>query len=126
WRFPSMLANFAARQTSVGRKVGKQMNANDVFTAARDNKISLEHLEEMNSLDEALAENSATPVPDQVAFRLDFPACLKTQTSRNRNIVRMLGCGYRAMEVGHRFQLSQGRITQLRQLFKHEWEIFIA
>ena len=37
-----------------------------------------------NVFDDALAMNTVSPVPDQVSFRLDFPAWLATHAERNR------------------------------------------
>lgn len=126
WLFPSMIATFAARKTKVGRKIGKRENAKDVFNAARAGRIALSHLEDEEEWQEAVKDNSETPPPDQAAFRIDFPAWLQTLTTRNRKIAKTLAVGHSAKDVAKRFDLSQGRITQLRQQMLDQWEVFTA
>src|SRR5262249_8089316 len=41
-------------------------------------------------LEEALHDNTQTPVDEQVCFRLDFPAWLLTRTDRDHRVVRDL------------------------------------
>ena len=73
---------------------------------------------------EAIVEDTRTPVPDQVAFRIDFPAWLNSQTKRNRRIAEVLAVGCTTGEVAKRFRLSSGRISQLRQEFHRSWQEF--
>ena len=126
WRFPTMLATFAARKTKVGRKVGKRENAKDVYNAAHAYRATLGYLEDQEGWQDAVKDNTETPPPDQAAFRLDFPAWLKTLTARNRMVAETLAVGHSAKDVAERFNLSQGRVTQLRQQFMDEWEVFTA
>jgi DNA-binding NarL/FixJ family response regulator len=65
-----------------------------------------------------------TPIPDQVAFRIDFPAWLKTLSRREREIAKALAKGHRTLDVARRFGLSMARISQLRREFFDSWQRF--
>jgi hypothetical protein len=90
-RFPSTLATFAARAVRAGRRVCGQEPAKDVLspTGQRRHHFAVERLPDIsplssNSLTEALCDNTQTPPPEQAAFRLDFPAWLRTRSERGR------------------------------------------
>ncbi len=73
---------------------------------------------------EAVVEDTHTPVPEQVAFRIDFPAWLKALTKRNRRIAEALALGHGTDEVARRFKVSASRISQLRSQFCESWREF--
>ena len=73
---------------------------------------------------EALRDDRRTPIPEQVAFRVDFPAWLRTIRPRDRQMALALARGDQAKQVAHQFNLSAGRVTQLRQKWRREWQIF--
>src|SRR5262249_47920652 len=62
-----------------------------------------------NPLEEALVDNTQTPPPEQVAFRLDFPAWLKTRSDRDRRLAEDLMTGERTLHVSTKFGLSPAR-----------------
>jgi hypothetical protein len=72
-----------------------------------------------DELAEALADNTRSAVPEQVAFRLDFPRWRASLRRRDRKILDALARGERPTDVAHRFALSPGRVSQLRADF--EW-----
>lgn len=73
---------------------------------------------------EAVVEDHHTPVPDQVAFRCDFPAWLKNLSVRNRRIAQALAVGHSTGEVAKRFGVSAGRISQMRREMHRSWQEF--
>src|SRR5205823_2266207 len=77
-----------------------------------------------NVLDEALHDNTRTPVDEQVCFRLDFPAWLNTLSDRDRRVVADLMAGERTLDVADKYGLSQGRVSQLRREFMVRWRRF--
>jgi hypothetical protein len=130
-RFPSTLATYAARAVRAGRRVCGQEPAKDVLspTAQRCHCFVVARLPDgstlgSNPLAEALRDNTQTPPPEQVAFRLDFPAWLTTRTERDRRLVETLMTGERTSEVSTTFGLTPGRISQLRRDFHEDWERF--
>jgi hypothetical protein len=130
-RFPSTLATFAARAVRAGRRVCGQEPARDVLSpsAQRCHCFAVERLPDFSTLGasplaEALRDNTQTPPPEQVAFRLDFPAWLTTRSERDRRLVEILMTGERTSDVSAKFGLTQGRISQLRRDFHQDWERF--
>src|SRR5262249_12612521 len=74
-----------------------------------------------NPLADALAENTVSPVPEQVAFRLDFPAWRATYDRHRRRILDALALGHRTKDVAQSFAMSQGRVSQLRSEYRRDW-----
>ena len=73
---------------------------------------------------EAMVEDNQTPVADQVVFRIDFPAWLRTHPRRERRIAETLAVGHSTTEVAKRFHVSAGRISQKRREFHDSWQDF--
>src|SRR5262249_58041693 len=67
-----------------------------------------------DAFEERLRDNTLTPVPDQVAFRIDFPAWLRTLTARERRLIRAMARNERTTDLSRQFQVAPGRISQLR------------
>src|SRR5207248_2637267 len=78
-----------------------------------------------NPLAEALAENTRTPVDEQVAFRFDFPAWLASWDERRRRMIEQMARGERTLTLADRFGTSAGRISQLRREFALSWSLFV-
>ena len=128
--YATPLANYAIRQVIAGRRVGTKQNFRDVssIVAQRRGGFSLRTLPSENSepniWSEILADDSLTPVPDQVAFRLDFPDWLRIQNRRKRELAKFLAVGNTATEAARRFGVSISRISQLRSDLQASWEVF--
>jgi hypothetical protein len=75
-------------------------------------------------LKELLHDNGQTPVPDQVAFRLDFPAWRRTHARRTRRLMDGMILGERTGDLARKFGLSPGRISQLRRALHNDWRRF--
>ena len=75
---------------------------------------------------ECLQDNRITPVPDQVAFRIDFPEWLNSQAPRDKQIAERLSLGFSTGEVASEFELSRGRVSQLRRKLSESWYEFIS
>jgi hypothetical protein len=78
------------------------------------------------ALAEALADNSKSAVPEQAAFRIDFPRWRATLRRRDRRVLDALAAGERTADAARRFRISPGRISQLRREFEQSWEAFQA
>jgi hypothetical protein len=128
--FATPLADFAIRQVIAGRRVGTKLNSRDVFSvvAQRRQGFSVQTLPSESSGSniwcEILADDTLTPVPDQVAFRLDFPAWLKIQNRRKRELAKFLAVGNSATEAAQRFRVTAARISQLRGELQASWQEF--
>jgi len=128
--YPTVLARYGVAQLREGRRVGNRLRIGEVLSeyAQRKKGFVVERLDrfdkESGEWIEAVVEDARTPVPDQVAFRIDFPAWLRLQTKRNRRIAEALAVGHPTGEVARRFKLSPARISQLRQDFHQSWREF--
>ena len=127
---PGALARFAVAQVCDGRKVGNRFNGKEVLSRPAQKRhgftvVSLQRLHERSGAwVEATIEDCNTPVPDQAAFRCDFPAWLATQSQRNRRIAQALALGHSTLEVARRFKLTSARVSQLRREFRDSWLAF--
>ena len=130
-RFPSVLASFAARAVRSGRRLCGQEKAKDVLSPVCQQRhhFSVSKLPDCstlsaNPLTEALEDNRRSPVPDQVAFRCDFPSWLRTHSQRNRRIIHAMALGERTKDLSQRFRISPARISQLRREFCADWKTY--
>ena len=143
-QFPSTLAVFAARAVKSGRRLTGQEKAQDVMSprARQRHHFRVEPLPEptgrsyesrygvpygqqtQDALEERLRDNTQTPVPDQVCFRLDFPAWLCSRSERDRRVIEDLMRGEGTLDVADKHGLSPARVSQLRREFREDWRQF--
>jgi hypothetical protein len=130
-RFPSALASYAARAVRSGGRVVGQEKCQDVLSplAQQQHHFAVGKLPDYstlsgNPLEEALHDNTVSPVPDQVAFRLDFLDWLNTLGPRNRSLVEDMALGHRTLDLAAKYRVSPGRISQMRLYFQHDWTLF--
>lgn len=143
--FISTFNSFLARAIRNGRRITGQEKAKDAMSEFAQKRrgvrveslprtrASLERLysdvhgqREHDALEERLRDNTVTPVPEQVAFRIDWPEWLRTRDHRDRRIIEHLLKGEQGRDVGRRFGLSPARVSQLRRAFREDWERFGA
>jgi hypothetical protein len=131
--FITVLADFAARAVRSGRRLCGQEKANEVLSpvAQRRHGFAVQRLHLYaypagRRCEEAVRDNTQTPVADQVVFRVDFPAWLQTRTKRDRRIIDRLLLGEQTGVVAQAFDLSSSRVAQLRRQFHAEWLRFGA
>jgi hypothetical protein len=144
--FGTALATFAARAVHSGRRLCGQEKARDVLSprAQQRHGFAVEELpastasahetlhgtvlgqRQQDVFEERLRDNTVTPVPDQVCFRIDFPAWLATLTARERRIIRAMARNERTSDLSRQFEVSPSRISQLRAEFHADWERFCA
>ena len=129
--FVSTLAGYAARHVKNGRRLCGQEKSKDALSPLAQTRHSfvVASLPESstldgNPLDEALHDNTRSPVPDQVCFRLDFPAWLNTLSERDKLVVGDLMAGERTLDVADKHGLSPARVSQLRREFMDGWQRF--
>ncbi len=143
-QFPTVLASFAARAVRCGRKVAGMNKATDVMNEITQQQhcflvgslpsstcTSYENLyaavdgqRHLDAFEERLKDNTQTPVPEQVAFRCDFPSWLTTRTERDRRIIEQMAQNERTTTLANRFGVSKGRISQLRREYQDDWQRF--
>jgi hypothetical protein len=142
-QFVGALAAFAARAVWDGRRASGQVSGNDVMNAAAQRRHgfrvgslppvrqlhetlygSPRGQENQDAMEERLVDNRVTPVPEQAAFRVDFPKWVRSLTRRERRIIRAMMRDERTKDLSQRFSLTPGRISQMRRHFKFGWERF--
>jgi hypothetical protein len=84
----------------------------------------LDHHQLPAELSEAVADNTRSAVPEQVAFRVDFPRWRASLRERDRAVLDALAAGERAQEAARRFKIRPGRVSQLRREFERGWAAF--
>jgi hypothetical protein len=144
-KFISTFNTFLALAIRNGRRIMGQAKAKDVMCelaqqrhgfrieSLPSTRTSREHLyadvqgqHEHDAFEERLHDNTVTPVPDQAAFRIDWPVWLRTRSHRDRQMIGELIKGHQGNDVGRKFGLSPARLSQLRRAFKEDWERFGA
>ena len=142
--FPAAFASYAARAVKCGRRICQQERGQDVMSGLAqqrrgfdvealpssllcsfEERYSLVHGQhEQDAFEDRLKDNTQTPVLDQVAFRIDFPAWLTTLTARERRLVNEMANNERTLDLSRRFELSPARISQMRRELHNSWARF--
>jgi DNA-directed RNA polymerase specialized sigma24 family protein len=128
-RFVTTLALRCSQAVKAGRRLVKSESARDVLSpvARVRHGLAVRGLGRAAAdprLSDALADNTRTPVPEQASFRIDYPRWRASFRPRARAVLDALAVGGRTGEVARRFGLSQGRVSQLRQVFAASWRRF--
>jgi hypothetical protein len=132
-RFPTALATFAARAVRCGRRLAGMERAKNVLSplAQQRQGFAVCKLPDCSTLDgspldEALHDNTQSPVVEQVCFRLDFPSWRASRAERDRHILDELMLGERTLDVAARHGITAARVSQLRREFHDDWVLFCA
>jgi len=124
--FATPLARFSVLRVRDGRRVGSRRHRYEAcpFNARRSG-FRIERLDRYGKHVRRWVARavpvSQWPIPDQVAFRLDFQQWLSAQSSRNRQLIEVLASGESTSEAAHQFRISPARISQLRLQFYESW-----
>lgn len=128
--FATPLARFSVSRVRDGRRVGSRRHRYEAccpFNALRA-RFRIERLGRYgNHVPYWIARSvpgSPWPIPDQVAFRLDFQAWLSAQSSRNRRLIKVLASGESTSGAAHHFGISPARVSQLRLQFYESWSTY--
>jgi hypothetical protein len=131
--FITVLADFAARAVSSGRRLCGQEKVNEVLSSVAQwrHGFTVQRLHPSGGpldspWDDALKDNTRTPVLNQVIFRVDFRAWRGTRTKRDQRIIDRLLRSERTGTVAQIFGISPGRVAQLRRQFHADWLRFGA
>jgi hypothetical protein len=132
-QFPTAIATYAARAVASGRRLVGMCKAHDVLApvAKRRHGFTVSPLPEPGSptgplFEAALVDNTQTPVPEQAAFRLDFPRWRRSRSERDQRLMDDLMAGERTQDVAAKHRLTASRVSQLRREFRRGWERFGA
>jgi hypothetical protein len=127
---PTPLAMYATRQYREGRRVGNQLNVHDVLSAycQRQKGIIVESLyhfnDEENGWREIVVEDRTAGPAETARVRIDFGNWLAALPRRNRKVAQTLAVGHTTGEVARRFDVSWGRVSQMRRELADSWKVF--
>jgi len=145
--FPSAIAGFATKHLKSGRRfVGGKLGLKDALSkiaqarhdftvkplpastaSDREKLYSNPHGQRRQDLwEEILQEHDRSPVPEQAAFRIDFPAYRLSYDQRRRDMMDAMMQGEGTSELAECFGVTAGRISQMRREFQSAWAVFTA
>lgn len=142
--FLTVFTTFLARAVNSGRRLVGTNKTNDVMCPKTQKRqgfrveslsgsaqVSHDRLcgdphgqEAQDAWEERLKDNTLSPVPDQAAFRIDFPNWHRTRCYRDRQIIDCMLLDHRTQELSRIFGISPGRISQLRREYHDDWQWF--
>lgn len=145
-QFMIAFTTFLARSVNSGRRLAGMAKSKDVLNliAQKCYGFKVERLpqaphiyydnlyaspkgqELQDAFEERLCDNTITPIPDQVQFRLDFPAFLQTLTPRERRMIAAMARNERTSDISKEFDVSSSRISQMRRELQIDWNRFIG
>jgi hypothetical protein len=127
---PMTLARFAIRAVRSGRRIGASLNINDVSSIYCQNRMGIRSAAFCiidqngdNWAESLIADERARP--DQLVMaRIDFSEWLQTLKPLHRKIAEHLSLGESTHSTARIFNLSPGRISQIRRLLERSWRSF--
>jgi DNA-directed RNA polymerase specialized sigma24 family protein len=124
--FPSAFAGLAARAVASGRRLAGQERIRDALSPSRLRRhgTTVLPLPEGDTFDDALVENTRTPVWVQAQFRADFAAWFERLSARRRRVVTLLALGYRTAELARLLGVSAPRVSQMRRELRRDFRRF--
>ena len=121
--YATPLARFAVRHYRAGRPVGSSANCRDVASAACQRRRGFA-VESDGDWKMSLVEDRHTTPADLAALRVDFGDWLETLSPRDRRVAHVLATGEHTSAVARLFQLTAGRVSQLRRELWDSWRRF--
>ena len=127
---PMSLARFAIRAVRSGRRMGASLNINDVSSNYCQSRLGIRStpfcMIDQNGekwAESLIADERARP--DQLVMaRIDFSEWLQTLKPLHRKVAEHLSLGESTHSTARIFNLTPGRISQIRRLLEQSWLSF--
>jgi hypothetical protein len=121
--FPTTLADYVVRQYYAGRRVGHRFNVHDLSAphGQRQTGVVCQSLHDWQAI---LVEDRHAGPAEIAATRIDMRDWLSSLPKRTRRVAECLATGETTSAVARVFDLTPGRISQLRKEFEHAWHAF--
>ena len=127
---PMSLARFAIRAVRSGRRMGASLNINDVSSNYCQRRLGIRTtpfcMIDQNGekwAESLIADERARP--DQLVMaRIDFSEWLQTLKPLHRKVAEHLSLGESTHSTARIFNLTPGRISQIRRLLEQSWHSF--
>jgi hypothetical protein len=106
------------------------LNSKDVSSryAQQRKGFQVERLDQFDASDdewkEVLIEDRKAGPAETAASRIDFAEWLATMSSARRKIAQCLATGTSTREAAQQFDVTPGRISQIRREFQESWLAF--
>jgi hypothetical protein len=129
--YPSPLVKFAVAKFHTGRLVGCRLNGHDVTSkyCQRRTKVIIERPDccdgRSSKWQEILVEDQRATPADIAAIRIDFEAWLSSLNPRERRVAETLATGESTARAAKMFDVTAGRVSQLRTKFRESWNAFV-
>ena len=121
--YPSALARYALLRQSAGRRVGSALNSQDVGSRACRRRHHVV-CQLSGSWPDLLVEDRQAGPAQIAASRIDVAAWLAALPERTRRVAECLASGETTTAVARAFELTPGRISQLRAALRQSWHAF--
>lgn len=127
--FTTSLCDYAIRHYYAGRRVGTQLNVNDVSSpyAQRQRGFrvrSLDRRDPGGAWKEIVVEDGRATPAEVAASRIDLDDWLTQLPRLKRGIAEMLATGEGTGATAQRFQVTAGRVSQIRRELEDNWAEF--
>ena len=121
---PRTLARFAIRAVRSGRRIGASLNINDVTSLYCQNRMGIRSSLSGDNWPESLIADERARPDELVMARIDFSEWLQTLKPLHRKVAEHLSLGESTHSTARIFNLSPGRISQIRRLLEQSWHSF--
>jgi hypothetical protein len=121
---PMTLARFAIRAVRSGRRIGASLNINDVTSLYCQNRMGIRSSLSGDNWPESLIADERARPDELVMARIDFSEWLQTLKPLHRKVAEHLSLGESTHSSARIFNLSPGRISQIRRLLEQSWHSF--
>ena len=121
---PMTLAQFAIRAVRSGRRIGASLNINDVTSLYCQNRMGIRSSLNGDNWPESLIADERARPDQLVMARIDFSEWLQTLKPLHRKVAEHLSLGESTHSTARIFNLTPGRISQIRRLLEQSWHSF--
>lgn len=123
--YATPLAMYAVRQVVSGRRVGSRLNMRDVMSPA-NRRVTVEPLQHYDRRDcewkEVLVEDRHAGPAETAAARLDVAKWFRKLPATKRGVAHVLATGETTQTTAKKFNLTAGRVSQLRRELQTSWQ----
>ena len=124
---PTPLAWYAIRQVRSGRRVGSKLNVRDVMSPA-NRRVVVRRFDGADWQDgewqQILVEDRHAGPAKTAAARIDVAAWFRSLGRKKRKIARTLAQGETTSGTAKKFNVTAGRVSQLRRELAESWAAF--
>ena len=127
--FPTTLADYAIRHYYAGRRIGCELNINDVSSpyCQRQRGFILKSLDQRSpngQWKETIVEDRKSTPAEVATSRIDLEDWFGQLPRFKRGIAETLAVGESTSAVAQQFGVTAGRVSQLRREFEKNWAEF--